>query len=166
MKHLQESLFDSDLVSKKMNIEELYGLIDRASICALRSNPFLKIKDVVRDFNTLMKDHETQKWNPNRYDSMEIIRTNPNEEHLRKLLYILSIRIKTADFINRNFKIDEKKLKNIIVNILEEYYTRPNFIVINIWNSSVGRTYTITLYSEIGGEEYPASKIAFSLKTI
>ena len=121
MKTLAESLFDSDIVSKDLKVEFLYGLIDSVHIYADRYMDYLDERKINKDFNEVMKKFEPQDWNVNPRDSMKHIQKMESNELLRKLLYILSTKILSTDLIDT--WRDDKKMTKLITDVLKEYMT-------------------------------------------
>ena len=69
MKSLQESLFDSDLVSKDTGYEYLYGLVDIASVSCDFNVEYLDVKKIKHDFNQIIKKFPPQDWSSSSVDS-------------------------------------------------------------------------------------------------
>ena len=121
MKSLQESLFDSDLVSKDTGYECLYGLVDIASVSCDFNVEYLDVKKIKHDFNQIIKKFPPQDWSSSSVDSMKKFQVVDIKETLRELLYIIVCNIKTSDIKIKNHDIDERNLEDIIYKIVEKY---------------------------------------------
>ena len=125
MKSLQESLFDDDLVSKDTGLEYLYDIITHVyiSISGYRMNKnFLKRDLIKKEYLDAIKKRPLKNWTGNRYIRTDRISNNPNEEILRKLLYVIACNVKTINFfVKKNGKLDIPKAGEVIGSFVEKY---------------------------------------------
>ena len=122
MKSLQESMFDSDLVSKETRYEYLYGLVESAGVHSDFKIDYFDEKKIKRDFNSITKKFPPQQWSTNPLTGMDRFQKMDDDEILRELLYIITGKVKTVDIpIRGDGRIVDGVFENVLLDVVYDY---------------------------------------------
>lgn len=169
MKSLQESLFDSDLVSKDTGYEYLYGLIQDASVSTDWKVDYFNESKIKREFNIISKKFPPKDWSNNKYTSMKRFQQTPQNEILRELLYVIAGNIKSTDIsFTPNGEVDDMKLELIFLNFIEKYINKSDKVNVLVLRNNIHKnTYLVTIkFSNDLTNRLPGSSIACTIRFV